>query len=718
MANAPSSGGTSRKISPRVVAKASNNGGLRKNKSSGNFSGSVSLGSSSSKKSKQIRQQRGEDIRFDSPSSKTNTNHLNYTDTHHGSYSTNKIIAEIADETTPIMTKSKSIIFDLSAQMHKRRGGLGRNADNNWVPRFFTLYGSVLCYYDSPDQRNADPSRPRNRVNLAKEEISVKKVTKQKTGAPTRCILVVYIVIPLAGKRKWEICCNNAQQQETWYEALCRFTGKPEGSSGSPTNRQRSFSPQKVDGGGPNFSAIYDTMVGMDDSDPDVSSPSSIPPLPASRRMSSLSHLSPSLVTATAEKNNGFLSLLFSAFSHHGKNKHVLIPIGVLNAAVINIRHGSGTTASFWFSVLFSNLVVIYICTYLVNNPNPNQHLSIREQEYRTITDDLLDDASMEEDEESQHSPVSISTATSKLMEAGSSFTRATALSPSLKDIIHVHGISSHAAVEAIGRAVTPDEDYTRTLNSYWNTDSSIFNLRVGPNYKRNKLKAPSAPALFNLHMLDVVKNAKSCVHRLEDAFQLPHIPGVTDKPTGHPFVPPMIAIVMNCPMEEPGLFNSAVDGPSYVMVAYLVISDKTREELQDIENASPAVKLLADWCKHAETDDVCSGRFKIIGLMDDIESLGLPGFIAGFNGKPALCTKSGTFIRHTNYIEFTVNVHMWAFIAKKGLHSLSPRFSSFSINAGFTIEGRSDEEQPECLLGGVKVMNLDLENLLFITSS
>jgi len=76
-------------------------------------------------------------------------------------------------------------------------------------------------------------------------------------------------------------------------------------------------------------------------------------------------------------------------------------------------------------------------------------------------------------------------------------------------------------------------------------------------------------------------------------------------------------------------------------------------------------------------------------------EQKSVPKFIQGYNGKPALVTKSGTFKRHDNYIEFTVNVNMWAFLARKGLFTLMPSFPDFIFNVGFTIEARSDEEMP-----------------------
>jgi len=74
---------------------------------------------------------------------------------------------------------------------------------------------------------------------------------------------------------------------------------------------------------------------------------------------------------------------------------------------------------------------------------------------------------------------------------------------------------------------------------------------------------------------------------------------------------------------------------------------------------------------------------------------ISVPKFIQGYNGKPALVTKSGTFTRRDNYIEYTINVNMWAYLAKKGLFALIPTFPDFIINVGFTIEARNDEEMP-----------------------
>ena len=94
--------------------------------------------------------------------------------------------------------------------------------------------------------------------------------------------------------------------------------------------------------------------------------------------------------------------------------------------------------------------------------------------------------------------------------------------------------------------------------------------------------------------------------------------------------------------------------------------------------------------------------------IIDEIEKQGLPHPIPGYNGKPVLINKSGSFFRRDGYIEHTVNVHLFSYIARKALHTLQPKFSRMVLNIGFVIEGRDDDELPECMLGVAKVIHMD----------
>lgn len=291
-----------------------------------------------------------------------------------------------------------------------------------------------------------------------------------------------------------------------------------------------------------------------------------------------------------------------------------------------------------------------------------------------------------------------------KPLPAGSTIPRATPFGD-VAETIEEHGVDSPEAIHA--RAKVKDS-YVPLPHSYWNVDPTTFELRVGPNYSKHKKKAPSGPSLYNLYSMDIVR-AESTLDDITEGFEVPCVPGVTDVTTGHDSVPPLFVLICNIPAEEPDMLKPVSDGQTYVVVMYYIISPAMLAELEVFENSGPAVKLFAEWCEKAESDAEFRGRFKAMCVLDDIEKLGLPNFISGYNGKPALINKSGTFTRYENYIEMRINVHKFAFLPKKCLFSLHKSFPTFVLNVGFTIEARSDKEMPEVLLGGSRIINLDL---------
>jgi len=81
-------------------------------------------------------------------------------------------------------------------------------------------------------------------------------------------------------------------------------------------------------------------------------------------------------------------------------------------------------------------------------------------------------------------------------------------------------------------------------------------------------------------------------------------------------------------------------------------------------------------------------------------------------NGTPVLITESNTFTRFPNYIELQVNIYKWAYVPKKGLFSLQPKFPSMALNVGFTIEGIEEDELIEVLLGGIQVNKIEKKEI------
>ena len=208
-------------------------------------------------------------------------------------------------------------------------------------------------------------------------------------------------------------------------------------------------------------------------------------------------------------------------------------------------------------------------------------------------------------------------------LEAGSTISRAIP-ADSISDLIKQHGPNS----PQVARAYATNKDsngascYIPSPHSYWNVDASMFNLRIGPNYKKNKKKAPSAAALYDLHSFDIIEMPCE-LDNVEDRFKLPDIPGITDKETGHPDVPPMLVVFCNVPKDQPKLVGNSDNGVSFVSVFCFIISEATLEALKDLDTAPPAIKLFIQWAQRAERDDEFRGRFKAMALLDDAHKLG-----------------------------------------------------------------------------------------------
>ncbi|KAL7542720.1 hypothetical protein ACHAWF_007233 [Thalassiosira exigua] len=596
--------------------------------------------------------------------------------------------------------------------------------------RCFTLYGPILCYHDVPDLDSvADPSRPRARLNLAKAETIAEMHSKRKPGLPSEHLLTINIYDPIVhSKRKWEMCCTSREQQKVWYDAINAWNGKGEGSAVEITA-------QKVGDAFLTVGAAVGIGAGPDHDGEDGGgggggstrlSPShkegrhSMSDLgkyhaeaKARPQQQRAAHVDDELVAKAAARA---VELLREKLSE-GRPKFpvAVLSVVVLNAAIHFVRNGSEET--YKATMLFANAFALYV--FLKERSSEAGSRLRRGPKARAAKEGRSVAAPKPAGaDERARSPrtapadaegVSSRRSFARTLPAGSTIPRASpARDSALEDALRAHGPESAAAVRA--RAAASTDDVEAKPHTYANTDAGTFNLRVGPNYKKNKRKAPSGPALYDLVSLDFLY-ADAPLKNATDKFRVPDIPGITDVSTGHAHIPPVLIVNTWLPGEEPAMFaKGGGEGETYSIPMVFALSEDTLKQLKDLDIASPGVKLLSEWCKRAEKEPDFRGRFKCMGMIEDIESTGVPKFIQGYNGKPALVTKSGTFRRYANYIEFTINVNLWAFLARKGLFTITPTFPDFVFNVGFTIEGRKDEELPEVLLGGCRLMNLDPE--------
>mmetsp|Transcript_7946 Transcript_7946/g.11996 ORF Transcript_7946/g.11996 Transcript_7946/m.11996 type:complete len:641 (+) Transcript_7946:309-2231(+) len=259
----------------------------------------------------------------------------------------------------------------------------------------------------------------------------------------------------------------------------------------------------------------------------------------------------------------------------------------------------------------------------------------------------------------------------------------------------------------------------------------SHFLVRKGPNYTRNKKKAPSGPSLYE----PVHVHAFRCERRTSLLDTLP-IPSVSQLFRGEKLpqidderIPHLVIIQYQIPSEQPSMVNNTNDGKGGQLIFYFVASENFCKQSNallknchdDDDEVSGAVKLFTQWCSHCEESKAWRSRFKTIAKVRQ-ENADSGSFLRRFNGKPMLVKESSSVQRGTTeegmrFLEYTVNMHKWAFVPKKGIVSLVPQVLKMTIDLGFTIEAREDRELPEVILASITMDKIKPNELVHLPS-
>jgi len=247
-------------------------------------------------------------------------------------------------------------------------------------------------------------------------------------------------------------------------------------------------------------------------------------------------------------------------------------------------------------------------------------------------------------------------------------------------------------------------------MHTWTECDAKSFMLRTGPNYEKNKAKAPSSEAFFDVVGLDVFRSGAK-IDNIGSKVVLPE--EWTSLETNMAGVPPLF--IVNCQMPEvtmlgsPSFFSEITDGPGWTIAIYYRMKPEAAAMLAPdvVDSAPPALRLFAEYCKQApemesNPKSPWKGKFKICCRVDNIDELGLPFFITSYNSKPVLIQKTGNIIRGEGgkYVEMDVNVHNFGSIARGALQIIS--FDKMLLNFVFCIEAREDEEMPESAFGSI----------------
>lgn len=127
-------------------------------------------------------------------------------------------------------------------------------------------------------------------------------------------------------------------------------------------------------------------------------------------------------------------------------------------------------------------------------------------------------------------------------------------------------------------------------------------------------------------------------------------------------------------------------------------------EELKNLESASPAVKLFAEYCKHAPSDSLWRSRLKVVPHCLNLRDVSIPAMVKAANATPVLLQKSVSLFRGFNSLEIDIHAHKFNYVAKKSIHSIASKAANMCMEVGFMVEGREVGELPETLFACIGI--------------
>jgi Protein ENHANCED DISEASE RESISTANCE 2, C-terminal/PH domain len=262
------------------------------------------------------------------------------------------------------------------------------------------------------------------------------------------------------------------------------------------------------------------------------------------------------------------------------------------------------------------------------------------------------------------------------------------------------------------------------------NKDGAVFSgwRRMNPgvimvrshNYKKDKIKVPSPGELYQCVHMDIFESRQ----RYPDMASRVQLPEVRFNDEGAKTwnAPDIFVVSIAIPTDPPKLYSSSEDGGGYTITAYFTMHEETRDILKRVtadgydpmsdmvddmnQSKVNAVRLLDEWCRRSPTDDSFCARFKVVPNAQNLKEIGLPSWISKYNGKPFLIKRpgqTGFLYRHPekSCVEFDISLHPFPYLAKQGINFMKDSyFKKVLATFGFLIEGRAEDELPECLIG------------------
>mmetsp|Transcript_23155 Transcript_23155/g.54669 ORF Transcript_23155/g.54669 Transcript_23155/m.54669 type:complete len:371 (-) Transcript_23155:153-1265(-) len=279
-----------------------------------------------------------------------------------------------------------------------------------------------------------------------------------------------------------------------------------------------------------------------------------------------------------------------------------------------------------------------------------------------------------------------------------------------------------------IEKTTDPATDRDGNVFAGWReVDPTTVQVR-GVDYSKSKIKVNSPGDLYRCVKADVFESQQRFPD-MASRVVLPNVEFIDDHYPKTWNAPDLFIITVAIPTDPPSFSrgNNNLDGAGYTITMYFAMQQHTRDILREItaegydadgekeinrsdKSKVNAVRLLEKWCRRAPTDNDFMSRFKVIPRADNLKELGLPSWISKFNGKPFLVKRpgeTGLLFSHPekSCMEFDVSLHPFPYLAKKGIRFMKDSYFKKAVATfAFCLEGREEDELPECLIGAFQL--------------
>ena len=629
-----------------------------------------------------------------------------------------------------LKSKKSSLNCEVSKSLEtiiwKRRSGLGQLSTNAWEKRKLVLQGSKLVYYkidedgtsmdsetsqDLPQQQQQqqqhqdkklniweqaaanialanenwnktlkqlnipvpnhnDSNDPRGMLDVTKDQITVAAICGQG-GAPTPFVISIRSGL----ETKWRVCFDSNEEQLKWLKALTDIIVRKSIEEYNYENKSSHSDAKK-------WSLMNDNTFSF--------SPEEIDDV------NGVTSRNNEIESQQKNKDNSFEKPIWNRkpnLSLDGLNFYIFICL--LNVAFITIHN---------------NALFIYIAVVILVNGS-----------VWAVLPQVIQDCELKTKDKEKKRSEKLKIDPEKVK-------------PLKPDFIPKCGTT------AIQLDVSQDPiNKINSLPSWRRVSGSTLKVRsVG--YMSSRVKIPSPNELYECVAVDIYSSNKrlpSFGNRVDISSLLSSSKLVTEKTKI--YCPDIFIVTIAIPTEQPKLTKAETDGEGLNISIYLKIKeqskkileavskvddqDESRIFLESLDDVSKqqinAIKLFNEWCRRSPTEPKFQARFKLIPLAINLEEIGIPSYISKYSNKPVLIKRAGVTGFLTSHVdasvmEFDISLHPFPFIAKQAFCYLHQNFFAKMIaTIGFVIEGRSDDELPEAVIGAAQICYPNPSNII-----